>query len=67
MRLLQASAEVDIMTRDLKEAQIVVTVATNECNALLESIATSTAEVEIKQTTARGKEQQLEVCCISLH
>lgn len=48
------------MTRDLKEAQIVVGVATNECNSLLETIASSTTEVETKQTIARGKEQQLE-------
>ena len=56
---MQASAEVDIMTRDLKEAQIVVGVATNDCNALLETIASSTTEVESKQATARSKEQQL--------
>ena len=59
---LQASAEVDVMTQDLKEAQIVVGVATNECNSLLETIASSTGEVETKQTTARSKEQQLQVC-----
>ena len=58
---MQASAEVDVMTRDLKEAQIVVGVATNDCNALLETIASSTGEVESKQANARIKEQQLQV------
>ncbi len=59
------------MTRDLKEAQIVVGVATNDCNALLETIASSTGEVETKQANARIKEQQLQVhfalddtCCM---
>ncbi|KAK9868729.1 hypothetical protein WJX84_008574 [Apatococcus fuscideae] len=60
-KLIQASAEVDVMTQDLKEAQIVVGVATNECNSLLETIASSTGEVETKQTTARSKEQQLQI------
>ena len=57
------------MTKDLKEAQIVVGIATNDCNALLETIASSTTEVESKQTIARSKEQQLQAgdCLICHH
>jgi len=60
-KLIQAAVEVDAMQKDLTEAKIVVEKATRECNALLEVISTNTAEVELKASAARDKEEQLKI------
>lgn len=59
--IVQAATEVDAMQKDLQEAKKVVEAATAECNALLEVIAKSTGDVEVKQSAALQKEADLKV------
>lgn len=58
-KLIQASAEVDVMRTKLNDAQVVVTQQATECDALLERITTRTAEVETKAENASNKEEEL--------
>ena len=58
---LQAASEVDSMQKELTQAKVVVEAATQDCNALLEVITTSTADVETKQSVAIAKEEELKV------
>ncbi|KAF8069431.1 DHC1 [Scenedesmus sp. PABB004] len=60
-KLEQAATEVDGLQRELSRAQVVVAAATAECDALLASITTSTADAEGKQRAAVEKEAQLQV------
>ena len=68
---MQAGMEVDAMKTDLTAAKAVVVAATQECNALLGVIASSTTEVEAKQEAAIHQEYALKVpftimlCCQS--
>lgn len=58
---VQAASEVDSMQKELTQAKVVVEAATQDCNALLEVITTSTADVETKQAVAIAKEEELKV------
>lgn len=58
---LQAASEVDSMQKELTQAKVVVEAATQDCNALLEVITTSTTDVETKQSVAIAKEEELKV------
>eukprot|EP00898_Chlorokybus_atmophyticus_P006649 jgi/Chlat1/6986/Chrsp56S00523 len=58
-KLIQAAEEVASMQVSLAEAKVVVDRKTEECNELLEVIATNTATVEAKQATAQEKERAL--------
>lgn len=58
---MQAASEVDSMQKELTQAKVVVQAATQDCNALLEVITTSTADVETKQAVAIAKEEELKV------
>lgn len=49
------------MQKELTQAKVVVEAATQDCNALLEVITTSTADVETKQAVAIAKEEELKV------
>ncbi len=59
--MLQAASEVDSMQKELTQAKVVVEAATQDCNALLEVITVSTADVETKQAVAIAKEEELKV------
>lgn len=63
---LQAASEVDSMQKELTQAKVVVEAATQDCNALLEVITTSTADVETKQSVAIAKEEELKVTGVSV-
>ena len=70
--MLQAASEVDSMQKELTQAKVVVEAATQDCNALLDVITVSTADVETKQGVAIAKEEELKVsdyacfaCCCS--
>ena len=63
---LQAASEVDSMQKELTQAKVVVEAATQDCNALLEVITTSTADVETKQSVAIAKEEELKVTEIAV-
>jgi len=56
--MLQAASEVDSMQKELTQAKVVVEAATQDCNALLEVITVSTADVETKQAVAIAKEEE---------
>ncbi|DBA95316.1 TPA: Dynein heavy chain cytoplasmic [Trebouxia sp. C0006] len=60
-KLIQAASEVDSMQKELTQAKVVVEAATQDCNALLEVITVSTADVETKQAVAIAKEEELKV------
>lgn len=49
------------MQKELTQAKVVVGAATQDCNALLEVITVSTADVETKQGVAIAKEEELKV------
>lgn len=59
--MLQAASEVDSMQKELSQAKVVVEAATQDCNALLDVITVSTADVETKQGVAIAKEEELKV------
>ena len=63
---MQAASEVDSMQKELTQAKVVVEAATQDCNALLEVITTSTADVETKQAVAIAKEEELKVTVLSI-
>lgn len=65
--MLQAASEVDSMQKELTQAKVVVEAATQDCNALLEVITVSTADVETKQAVAIAKEEELKVPASVLH
>ena len=65
--MLQAASEVDSMQKELTQAKVVVEAATQDCNALLEVITVSTADVETKQAVAIAKEEELKVSASVLH
>ena len=54
------------MQKELTQAKVVVEAATQDCNALLEVITTSTADVETKQSVAIAKEEELKVSEITV-
>uniref|UniRef100_A0A383W4S5 Dynein-1, subspecies f n=1 Tax=Tetradesmus obliquus TaxID=3088 RepID=A0A383W4S5_TETOB len=60
-KLVQASAEVDVLQKELSQAKVVVEAATQECNQLLEVISVNTADAETKQKSAQEKEAALQV------
>ena len=51
----------DSMQKELTQAKVVVEAATQDCNALLDVITVSTADVETKQGVAIAKEEELKV------
>ena len=54
------------MQKELTQAKVVVEAATQDCNALLEVITSSTADVETKQSVAIAKEEDLKVLEIAV-
>ncbi len=57
--LLHTLVQVDVMQKELVQAQVVVQAASQECDRLLTEITTSTADAEAKQAAALAKEAQL--------